>query len=425
MEQPHRAFQEFERTSFNAVAPAYAAWAADKTTQVLPALLEVARLAPGLSVLDVATGPGFAAAAAAGYGAKVVGIDVAEAMIEQARAAYPGIDFRVGAAEDVPLEDESVDVVLSSFGLPHFADHDAAFGEFRRVLRPGGRLAMSTWAPPDRNPFMNLAFGGVVACGDPTAGSLPPGESPFAFADPDRCLRDLQRAGFDDVSVFDVALTFSIEGTEGMMEFLSGVGSRSKALFDAQSAEARRAIRAFIAERIAPLDLAQTTGSPTARIIASYVAGIAWSAHEPDRAIAAFSEVHEIGAKANYQNLLVGLAGAHSAVLSHQHDPTAALRVLEDALRYFAEVKVPFGLRRLIRDYLPVFENLACHEVVATLDGAAAPLSIRPAVAAHAVERARRAIGSAPYQATAAIGRAMSDATLEDYLRAELHRLAR
>ncbi|MFN0090267.1 MAG: AfsR/SARP family transcriptional regulator [Acidimicrobiales bacterium] len=172
------------------------------------------------------------------------------------------------------------------------------------------------------------------------------------------------------------------------------------------------------------LDLAASTGSPIARIIAAYVAGIAWSADEPDRALVAFSEVHEIGAQANYQNLLVGLAGAHSTLLEHHHDPAAALRGLDDALRYFAEVRVPFGLRRLIRDYLPVFEDLACHEVVAILDGAAAPLSIRPVLAAHAVERARRAMAPAPYQAAAAVGRAMSDATLEDYLRAELHRLA-
>jgi SAM-dependent methyltransferase len=202
-------------------------------------------------LLDVATGPGFAAHGASERGADVVGVDLADAMVAEARLRYPGLEFRTGAAEDLPFEPGSFDVVVSSFGLPHFADHSAAFAEFRRVLRPHGGLVMSTWAPPDRNPFMDLAFGGVARCGDIAAGDLPPGESPFAYADPERCATDLQRAGFTDVAVNDVELTFTIDGAVGMMRFLAEVGSRSKALFDAQSDAAKQSIRAFVGDRIA------------------------------------------------------------------------------------------------------------------------------------------------------------------------------
>ena len=111
---------------------------------------------------------------------------------------------------------------------------------------------MSTWAPPDRNPFMTLAFGGVVLFGDPAAGDLPPGESPFAYADPARCGADLAEAGFGEVRLSETELDFAIDGADGMLRFLREVGGRSKALFEAQSQAAQASIRDFITERIAP-----------------------------------------------------------------------------------------------------------------------------------------------------------------------------
>jgi ubiquinone/menaquinone biosynthesis C-methylase UbiE len=95
----------------------------------------------------------YQAAAAARRGADVVGVDFADAMVQQARRIYPDFAFRPSSAEDLPFPDMSFDAVGISFGMPHFARPDTALAEAFRVLRgflKAGRLSMtvddSGWA---------------------------------------------------------------------------------------------------------------------------------------------------------------------------------------------------------------------------------------------------------------------------------------
>jgi ubiquinone/menaquinone biosynthesis C-methylase UbiE len=101
--------------------------------------------------LDVACGTGDLAMVAASAGADVVGVDFAPPLIETAkrRSAERGlaIDYRVGDAENLDLEDASFDVVSSTFGVIFAPDHERAAGELARVTRPGGRLGLATWTP--------------------------------------------------------------------------------------------------------------------------------------------------------------------------------------------------------------------------------------------------------------------------------------
>ena len=106
------------------------------------------RLAPGERVVDVGSGAGFdsfVAAAQVGVAGTVVGVDMTEEMLGRSRATATAmglhnVEFRQGVIEDLPIEDGSVDVVISNGVINLCADKRRVFGEVMRVLKPGGRL---------------------------------------------------------------------------------------------------------------------------------------------------------------------------------------------------------------------------------------------------------------------------------------------
>lgn len=106
---------------------------------------------PGERWLDVGCGAGHMAELAAGAGAHVTGIDLSPRLIDvaKARAEAGGydIDYRVGDAENLDVEDAGFDAVTSSVGMIFAPDHAAVAAELARVTRPGGRLAFSAWTP--------------------------------------------------------------------------------------------------------------------------------------------------------------------------------------------------------------------------------------------------------------------------------------
>lgn len=114
------------------------------------ALVDRAAVAAGERVLDVACGTGAVAIAAARRGATVQAVDLSPGMIEQARAAIAAEDVEVeavaGDAQRLDHPDDAFDVVTCGFGVFFLPDAGAALAEWRRVLAPGGRLALSTWS---------------------------------------------------------------------------------------------------------------------------------------------------------------------------------------------------------------------------------------------------------------------------------------
>jgi ubiquinone/menaquinone biosynthesis C-methylase UbiE len=114
-------------------------------------LCETADVQAGWRVLDVATGSGNAAIAAARRGCEVVGIDYVPTLLERGRiraeAEQLDVRFVEGDAEDLSFPDASFDAVLSIYGVMFAPDHRRAAAEMARVCRPGGRIALASWTP--------------------------------------------------------------------------------------------------------------------------------------------------------------------------------------------------------------------------------------------------------------------------------------
>ena len=138
-------------------------------------LCETADLQAGWRVLDVATGSGNAALAAARRGSESVGIDYVPALLDRGRtraeAEHLSVEFLEGDAEQLPFPDASFDAVVSVYGAMFAPNHKRAASELARVCRTGGRIALACWTP---NGFIGETFRLFSRFLPPTPGLQPP-----------------------------------------------------------------------------------------------------------------------------------------------------------------------------------------------------------------------------------------------------------
>ncbi|MBA2615890.1 MAG: methyltransferase domain-containing protein [Actinobacteria bacterium] len=190
--------------------------------------LVVERLAPesGERWLDLACGTGAAAERAAAAGARVTGLDLAPGLIETAkeRAAELGleIEYLVGDAEQLALDDASFDKVSSTCGIMFAPDHEAAAGELARVTAPGGRIALANWTPTGG---MAKVFK-LMAPYQPA----PPPSSPFDWGDEQR-VRELLGDSFD-LTIEEHVSTLRVPSGEAYWELFSTSYGPTKVLAD-------------------------------------------------------------------------------------------------------------------------------------------------------------------------------------------------
>lgn len=211
-------------------AAAYARWSAPFTGRFVPAVLEAAApVGPGTRLLDVATGTGVAAMAAAATGATVLATDLSPGMVDAAGAAlapYPTATVKAMDGTALEVADGTYDVVLSVFGVMTFPDWEAGLREVVRVTAPGGRLVLSTWTCADGAGF----FPTVLATYRSTFPDKPSpclGAGVAALSTPDKITAALTAAGAERITVRPVEQAWVGPPAVGAVEVLTRLFQRA------------------------------------------------------------------------------------------------------------------------------------------------------------------------------------------------------
>ncbi len=207
-------------------------------------LCDTADLHAGWRVLDVATGSGNAAIAAARHGCTAIGVDYVPALLERgrlrAKAEGLAVELLEGDAESLPFPDGSFDAVTSVFGSMFAPDHEQAAAELLRVCRPGGTIALASWTPDG---FIGELFRTVGAHVPPPAGVRSPmlwGTEPH--------LRTLFGDGIASLELEERTFTFRFTSAEDFVTFFRTWYGPTLKAFAALEGDARDALEQDLLE---------------------------------------------------------------------------------------------------------------------------------------------------------------------------------
>ena len=215
------------------------------TAHFMPFLLRAAHIAPGMQVLDIATGTGLsaeAALAAVGPTGHVFAADVSPSMAAKARERLgkaPNASISVEDGQALSFADRSFDAVLCNLGLMFFPDPVRGLSEFRRVLCPGGRVAVSVNTVVERS--YNHQINAIIARHTPSLAEAV--TRTFALGEATRLRSLFNEAGFTDIETRTVRHTFVLPSFDAYYgPFERGGASTGQALI-ALPEEMRRAVR--------------------------------------------------------------------------------------------------------------------------------------------------------------------------------------
>jgi SAM-dependent methyltransferase len=232
-------------------------------------LCDTADLRAGWHVLDVATGTGNAAIAAARHGCDVVGIDYVPSLLERGRARAEAeglpVELLEGDAEALPFAERTFDAVVSVFGSMFAPDHARTASEMLRVTRPGGTIALASWTPEG---FIGQLFRTVASHVPPPAGV----QSPLLWGT-EAHLRELFGDGLAALSVTERDFTFRFRSPEEFVEFFrTRYGPTLKAFAALADDDARAVLEHDLVELVRRFD--RLEGDAVA-IPSTYTEGIA------------------------------------------------------------------------------------------------------------------------------------------------------
>ena len=279
-------FFEMEQRNWEQGFAAYDVGFGPLTRQTIPTLLSDGGFSPStvhddrqFKLLDVATGPGFVLTAAIDAAMKLdlpkesstnfqfTGLDITqnfllmakqrinaqlqEELKQQQQQPQVTIDFVEGSAESLPFDDESFDSIVCNFGILHFFHPHRFLSESYRVLRPGGRLSFSAWAPPTRTEGFRIALGSIAEVGNPNVEGLPDGPNFFDFGDSNQATNALKEIGFVDIKsneLSEMKWTSIKNGSELYDVLLQGT-SRTREILLGQTQEDSAAIASLMIQK--------------------------------------------------------------------------------------------------------------------------------------------------------------------------------
>lgn len=194
-------YREYTRTTWNESAPVWSKYAG-VLNPYRGDLIAAAAPKPGERVLDIATGagePALTIARAVGPKGRVVGVDLSEELIAIAQRnakeqRAENAEFHVMDAESLTLPADSFDVAVSAFGFQIITDPEKAAQQAHRVLKPGGRIALTVWGPAERCQALHIMVGPMLENAEPDeTGYLP---TPYEMGGPGEMVAFLEKAGF-------------------------------------------------------------------------------------------------------------------------------------------------------------------------------------------------------------------------------------
>jgi SAM-dependent methyltransferase len=221
----------------------------------------VGELAPrhGETVLELGAGTGdtgFEVAAIVGAGGRLISSDFSADMLEVARrrgaeTGLSNVDYRVIDAESIDLDTDSVDGVLCQSGYMLMAEPGAALAETRRVLRPGGRVALSVWGTPERNPWGAIGAMILVQRGHMSP-PRPGAPGVFSMASEERTRELLEGAGFTNVRTEEVPVLFAFRDLDDYESWAMEVAGPLAMVLRGLAKTEREALRVELADAFTP-----------------------------------------------------------------------------------------------------------------------------------------------------------------------------
>jgi enediyne biosynthesis protein CalE5 len=270
-------FRQGQRDQWDTAATGWRKWSElidTAASGISERLVELAEVKPGGRVIDIAAGygePALSAAKVAGPDGRVVATDISAEMLaygrERAEAAgLENIEFVESDAVSLDFPAESFDAALSRFGIIFEPDGEGAAARVRGFLKPGAKMAIAGWGPPDRTPFLGIPMRTAMQALD--VPPPPPGTpGPMSRPTPEALGGLLEGGGFSDVQVEEAEVTLTFESAEMFTTFVREIAPPITAMIEPHPEDVQKQTWDAITEAVREVAAEDGTVTMTSQVL--------------------------------------------------------------------------------------------------------------------------------------------------------------